>query len=95
MASTSERCCAILLPYLPHYRKEFVELLADNLRVRKYSIHLIYGENKTGKEIRCAEVRGCQTTLLESGQLRVFGANVGYQKGVVNTVKEAGPVLSQ
>lgn len=79
------------MPYLPHYRREFIELLAAKLRMNGFELELLCGQNRMKKEIRCAEVSGCKMMLTESVHYHVAGAHIGYQKGLVRKLRSAAP----
>jgi len=81
----------LLLPTLPHYRKDFVEKLIGTFQKQGQSLCLMYGTNRLKKHIKCVEIAGCESVMLESGHRKVFGANIGYQKGLVGGIDRVAP----
>ncbi len=81
----------LLIPYLAHYRREALELLAEKLKSENFSFTIFTGQNRMKKEIPCADIKGAWMKQLESQQFRFFGANIGFQRGLIKSLGVAAP----
>ena len=81
----------LLLPFLPHYRKEFVEWLAEALRSEGYTLVCVVGQNRLKKEVRCVDDAGCEVVVLHSDEYRILGAYLGIQRGVGAALRAIAP----